>query len=325
MMPTRRALLAAAALAALPGRRAGAEGPAGLVVYGMPATPSVVLARAAALVAATRPGTRFEVWRTADQMRAGAVGGTMDLYAAPTYSAANLFNRGAALRLVNVLTWGLLYGLARDPGLTRIEDLAGKTVLLAARHDAPDLLFRLVLAWAGLDPERDVTLTYSATSAEVVPLFLAGRGDVAILPEPAATTALVKAKQAGQTLHRTLDVTEIYGRKTGRGARIPQAGLCVSEALLARDPAGVAAVAAACHDAAAWIAGDPAAAGALGAGFLGLPAAIVQASLPQFRLDVVDAADARADLELYFSNLMTLSPDIVGGRLPDARFYAGRP
>lgn len=305
-------------LLALSGRAAAAEDRT--TVHGMPATPSVVLARAVATLP-PELGLGFGTYRTVDQVRAGLVSGGIDLVALPTYSAANLANRGAGLRLVNVLTWGLLYGLGRDAGISRIEDLAGKTVLLAARHDAPDLIVRLALKAAGLDPDRDLTLAYSATSAEVVPLFLAGRGDVAILPEPAASTALLKAKQSGQAAIRALDITAIRGQQTGTPARIPQAGLCVTETFLARRPDAVAALAAACHDAGRWVAADPAAAAQLGADILGLPAPIVAASLPHFRLDVVDAAAARPDLERYFRDLMTLSPDIVGGRLPEPGFY----
>lgn len=316
--PSRRAVLALPFLA-LAGRAAAAA-PERTLVHGMPATPSVVLARAVATLPADL-GFGFDVYRTVDQVRAGLVSGGVRLVALPTYSAANLANRGAGLHLVNVLTWGLLYGLVRDPAITRIEHLAGRTVLLAARHDAPDLIVRLALTSAGLDPDRDVTLIYSATSAEIVPLFLAGRGDVAILPEPAASMALAKARQAGQPLTRALDITAIRAGQTGAGARIPQAGLCVAADFLAAHPDAVTALAAACRDAGRWTADNPGAAADLGASILGLPAPIVAASLPHVRLDVVDAASAQTDLERYFRDLMRLSPDIVGGRLPDPAFY----
>lgn len=324
--PTRRGFLAAPLLAAAGMALSGPLGRAiaalgdRLTVYGMPATPSVVLARAVATLPADL-GLAFDVYRTADQVRAGLVSGSVDLVALPTYSAANLANRGAGLSLVNVLTWGLLYGLARDPAITRIEHLVGKTVLVAARHDAPDLLLRLALRGAGLNPDQDVNLSYAATSAELVPLFLSGRGDVAILPEPAASTALIKGRQVGQMLIRALDITAIRGEQSGTAPRIPQAGLCVSERLRAARPDLITALAAACHDAARWITAEPAEAAKLGAELLGLPAPIVAASLPEFRLDVVDAGPARPDLERYFTDLMSLSPDIVGGRLPDPAFY----
>lgn len=316
-------LTAAAGLVALPARAATLDH---LTVWGMPASPSVVLARAVASGALSSlvGDARFDVWRTADQMRAGVVSGDIALFAAPSYAAANLFNRGAGVRLVNVLTWGLLYIFAgQGVRLERIEDLKGKTLLVGAKNDAPDLLTRFVLKAAGLEPDRDLTLSYVGTSAEAVPLLLAGKADAAVLPEPAASAAEIKAKQAGVVVTRALDVTELYAAQSGRPVGIPQAGLAVTEGFLNAHPDIVAALHAAAVEAASWVAVHPKDAATLIADPLKLPVPIIEASLPRFRLKVASARDARADLEAYFEALMTLSPDIVAGRLPEPAFYWG--
>ncbi|WP_036790962.1 ABC transporter substrate-binding protein [Pleomorphomonas koreensis] len=318
--------LAAAGLAALPVPAAWAAGLDRLTVWGMPASPSVVLARAVAsgALAPLAGEARFDVWRTADQMRAGVVSGDIELFAAPSYAAANLCNRGAGVRLVNVLTWGLLYVFA-GPGVSigGIDDLRGRTLLVGSKNDAPDLLTRFVLKAAGLDPDKDLKLSYVGTSAEAVPLILAGKADAAVLPEPAASAAEIKAREAGVAVTRALDVTELYAARTGRPAGVPQAGLAVTERFLDAHPDVVAALHAACVEAAGWVAANPGEAAALIAGPLKLPAPIVEASLPRFRLKVASTAEARDDLEAYFRALMTLSPDIVAGRLPEPAFYWG--
>lgn len=315
--------LAAASFVALPARAASHDH---LTIWGMPASPSVVLARAVAsgALASLVEDAKFDVWRTADQMRAGVVSGDIALFASPTYAAANLFNRGAGVRLVNVLTWGLLYIFAgQGVRLEKLADLKGKTLLVGAKNDAPDLLTRFVLRSAGLDPEKDLTLSYVGTSAEAVPLLLAGKADAAVLPEPAASAAEIKAKQAGVSVTRALDVTELYAAQSGRPLGIPQAGLAVTEKFLAAHPEIVAALHAASVEAAAWVGQNLKAAAALIADPLKLPAPIVEASLPRFRLKVASAMEAKADLEAYFQALMTLSPDIVAGRLPEPAFYWG--
>lgn len=317
-------LTAAAALSALPAYAAPLDR---LTVWGMPASPSVVLARAVAsgALASFASEANFDVWRTADQMRAGVVSGDIALFASPTYAAANLFNRGAGVRLVNVLTWGLLYIFAgQGVRLEKLQDLKGKTLLIGAKNDAPDLLTRFVLRLAGLDPEKDLTLSYVGTSAEAVPLLLAGKADAAVLPEPAASAAEIKAKQAGVGVTRALDVTELYAAHSGRPAGIPQAGLAVTEGFLAAHPDIVAALHDASVEAASWVGQNSKAAAALIADPLKLPPPIIEASLPRFRLKVASALEAKADLEAYFQALMTLSPDIVAGRLPEPAFYWGR-
>lgn len=316
-------MVAAAGFVALPARAAALDR---LTVWGMPASPSAVLARAVSSGALSSlvGEARFDVWRTADQMRAGVISGDIALFAAPSYAAANLFNRGAGVRLVNVLTWGLLYIFAGEGvRLEKIEDLKGKTLLVGAKNDAPDLLTRFVLKAAGLDPDRDVSLSYVGTSAEAVPLLLAGKADAAVLPEPAASAAEIKAKQAGVTVTRALDVTELYAAHSGRPVGIPQAGLAVTETFLTAHPDIVTALHAASVEAAGWVVENPKAAAALIADPLKLPVPIIEASLPRFRLRVASAMEARADLEAYFAALMTLSPDIVAGRLPEPAFYWG--
>jgi NitT/TauT family transport system substrate-binding protein len=158
---------------------------------------------------------------------------------------------------------------------------------------------------------------------EAVPLFLAGRGDVAVMHEPAATAAMLRATKEGRPIFRALDVAEIYGRKTGRGPRIPQVGLAVSAKFLEAAPEIVAAAHAACVEAGTWANAHPDEAGAVTGPVLGLPAPVVAASVPHVRLDVISAQQAREDIEIYFQHLMELSPAIVAGKLPQADFYWG--
>jgi NitT/TauT family transport system substrate-binding protein len=296
-----------------------------LTIWGIPASPSAVFARAVASGAldAAAPGTQFDVWKSTDQMRAGIATGDFKLFATSTYAASNFHNRGAGTRMVNVVTWGVLYVMARDESITRIEDLAGKRILNSNKNEAPDLIFRLILKWAGLDPDKDVTLDYVGSPNEEVPLFLSGRGDVAVMHEPASTAALIQAKKAGIPLFRAFDVTEVYGKYTGRGPKIPQVGLAVSEEFLDAHEDVVRAAHEACVDAGQWVLDNPDEAGALSAPTLGLPAPIIAKSLPFVHIDVHSAKQAREDIELYFDYLMDLDPAIIGGKKPDPAFYWG--
>ncbi|MDC7788543.1 ABC transporter substrate-binding protein [Rhodoplanes sp. TEM] len=313
--------------------RSGASDPAApaaarldrLVIAGMPATPTVLLARgiAAGTLAPHVAAPALKVWRTLDELRAGVRTGAYDLVALPTDAAASLFNAGAPIRLVGVLAWGLLFLIGRDPAVTGVEALAGRRVTVAFRGEAPDLILRLVLRRLGLDPDRDVVLDYVATPAETARKLLAGETDLAAVPEPVATAVLMRAAQSDRPMRRIADLTAVYGALTGRTRGLPKAGLAASEALLQARPELVAAVHAACGAAVDWVRADPAAAGRLGSEPLALPAAVVEASLPHFRLDVVTAAAARDDIERYYADLVGVAPNVLGGAPPPARFYWG--
>jgi NitT/TauT family transport system substrate-binding protein len=43
--------------------------------------------------------------------------------------------------------------------------------------------------------------------------------------------------------------------------------------------------------------------------------------VPHFNLDVVSAAEAREELEFFYEELASMSPEIIGGELPDDTFY----
>ena len=331
---TRRHMLgglgAAAGAGLLPGLGGGGRAVAAaagdsLTINAMPATPSVVVAHMidSDYLAPHIAKAAMKVWRTPDQMRAGVLSGEMTVFGTPSYSCANLRNRGVPVRQMNILTWGLLYVMTREGGITRVEDLAGKSVLLSFRNDAPDLIFRLVLRRAGLDPDKDLTLSYVGTPTEAVQLFLAGRTDIAVLSEPAATAAQMRGMQAGVTAHRAIDLTEAYATLSGRPPGIPQAGLGITDDLLQRRPELVAAIHQGCVESARWVLNNPASAGRLGADYLELQPPIIERSLPHFRLRVTSAAEAREALGHYFSDLMEMSPDIMGGRMPDDDFYWG--
>jgi NitT/TauT family transport system substrate-binding protein len=329
--PSRRA--ACAGLAALGGRAllpspAAAAPPNlldSLTIHGMPSIPSVVLAHMVQdPVLATLVRTPvLAIYRNADQMRTGVLAGSMKVFGTPSYSAANMFNREVPIRQINILTWGLVYVMSRDPAIRRIEDLAGRHVLVPSRNDAPDLIFRLVLRRLGMNPDQDLRLQYVGTPTEAAQLFLAGQADCALTPEPAGTAVEMRAFQAGIAVTRAIDLTDAYAAATGRPARISQAGLGVTEDFVQAHPEVVAAIHAGCVASARWVLDHPAEAGRLGATHLGLAAEIVERSIPRFRLAVASAAEARADMEHYFADLMEMSPGIVGGKLPEPRFYWG--
>ena len=193
-----------------------------LTISAMPASPSVVIAHLVerGALAAWADKTALDVWRTPDQMRGGVLAGKLDLFGTPSYSCANLRNRGARVRLVNIMTWGLLYLMERGETIQSLADLAGKTVVMSFKNDAPDLIFQILLAKIGLKPGKDITLTYVATPIEASQLLLAGKGDLAVLSEPVATATQMRGLQNGIAVRRALDLTAEYGRVTGRAPRI---------------------------------------------------------------------------------------------------------
>ena len=54
---------------------------------------------------------------------------------------------------------------------------------------------------------------------------------------------------------------------------------------------------------------------------MGLKAAVMTASLKSITWKYTPAVEARPSLEAFYQALSELSPEVIGGRLPDDGFY----
>ena len=268
----------------------------------------------------------FVSWRDPDQLRLMALNGQADVLAMPVNVAANLYNRGAPVALLNVSTWGLLWMVSREPGLTRIEDFRGKEIAMPFRGDMPDVLFGLLAERAGLNPRQDLTLRYVANPMDALQLLLMRRVDHALLAEPAVSMALRKSGSfplslVAPELYRSLDIQQAWGLSFQRAPRIAQAGIALVGA--AREDAVLAArVASAYADSLAWCQANAEACGQLVVKHLPalLPEAVSDA-MAVSQMQAKAAPDARPEVEFLFEQLQARNPALIGGKLPDDGFY----
>ncbi len=268
----------------------------------------------------------FRPWRDPDQLRVLALEGGADVLAMPTNVAANLYNRGAKLELINVSTWGILWLVSRNPELKTLADLKGEEIAMPFRADMPDLLFGLIGEAQGLDPRRDFRLRYVATPMDAMQLLIARRVDHALLAEPAVSMALRRTQSfpvsiVAPELHRAIDLQSEWGRILQRAPRIPQAGIAAMGAVRGNATV-VRRIHEAYYESLAWCQANAVECGRIVAARVEmLNAEAVADAVVASPLEAVPAADARAELEFLFENLMARNPAVVGGKLPDDGFY----
>jgi NitT/TauT family transport system substrate-binding protein len=318
-MLDRRRFLAAASAAAMPHVARAAEP---LVLWGPPASPSLLLVRAAKdeMLKALRVPVDVRIWRTPDEMRAGVSSGGMKAVVVPSYVAANLHNRGLGIRLVNILTQGLLYVVAPQGSVATLADLKGKRVAVPFKNDMPDFIFRRLFAGEGIAP-ADLAIDYSGTPPEAIQLLLAGRVDAALLSEPAAAGSILLSSLRGKPLERAIDTRKAWTAATGSAA-LPQAGLAITDALTAQIGAeGIALLQRSLESALTAVLADPSATASEASGLFQLPAPVLARAVPFSNLAAQPASVARADLQTLFEALAKDDPRIIGGKLPGDGFY----
>lgn len=293
-----------------------------LVLYGPPAGPSIILAQAVQSQSLGGVGKLgFKVWRSPDEMRAGLTSGTMTAVVLPTQVAANLYNRGMKIRLLNILTQGLLYIVSTDATIDGFPALKGRKLAVPFRNDMPDLVVARLLKHHGMDPARDLTIQTTGSPVEAMQMLLMGRVDAALVAEPAATGATIRGRLMGKKIRRVIDIQAAWAEATGRAPILPQAGLALTDALRAARPELAEALQTALQAAAEKVNADPQAAADVAAPFLDFPAPVLAASIPTSKLVVTRARAARGDIEAMLTTLADADPAIIGGRLPDDGFY----
>lgn len=314
---------AALALPAILRGRALAAPLTDLALFGPPAGPSITMAHAVASGALGHIATKatFKAWRNPDEMRAGLTSGTMPLVIMPTQVAANLYNRGLGVRLLNVMTNGLLFVISPNPALTSVTALKGMRLSVPFQNDTPEFVTKALLARHGLVAGRDLQVDTTGTPIEAIQLVLTGRMDAALVPEPAATAAIVRAAAAGRMIHRVMDVQEEWAKITGGPAVLPQAGLGVTGAFLAKSREAVEALRTTLVEVTGKVLANPSAAAADASEALDLPRPVLQLSIPHSRLVARNASEARADLDRMFRLLGESNPALLGGGMPDDGFY----
>lgn len=264
----------------------------------------------------------FRLWQNPDQLRALLAKDEIDYSAVPVNLPALLAGRGQPVRLLNVSVWGIIWLVSRDPNVHGFADLAGKELLLPFQRDLPAMLVDELLLSHGLQAGRDLRLRPVRDAQDVQALLLAGRGEHALLVEPAVSVLLWRnQQQKGAPLFRVQSLEQAWAQAFTQQPELPQAGLMVS-ARLAEEHALARAVEAAYAASARWCSSQPQACAELVKRHLPhLPVAAIEQSIRLTRLESRPASAVRQQLEALYGLLAKRHPQAIGGAMPDARFY----
>ncbi len=267
----------------------------------------------------------FKVWKNPDQMRALVLSGDVDFIATPTNVAANLYNRGADIRLLNVSIWGVLWMVSRDNSLKTLADFKDKEIAMPFRGDMPDIIFSKLAKESGLDPKKDFKLRYVSNPLDAMQLLILRRVDHALLAEPAVSMALRKTqsypmKIIAPDLYRSVDLQKEWGRLLKRKSSIPQAGMALINKKL--DKHIIQRFIEEYEKATNWCLEYPDEAGKIVAEHIELltPEAVSD-SIKVSQFKHVSANDARVELDYFFNILLESTPAVIGGKLPDDGFF----
>lgn len=245
------------------------------------------------------------------------VTGEVDLAAVPSNLAAILYQRsGQKIELLTINTLGVLYVLENGEEVNSIADLEGKTLNVSGRGATPDFAIQYLLREHGLEVGKDVILDFSTQHADLASLLAAGRHDLALLPQPHVTSVLMQ----NQNFRIALDLTKEW--KDVTGSELPMGVLIAQKDFIKNNENSLLTFLEKYEQSIQRVNEDPVESAVLIAGHNILPnPEIAEKAIPFCNIVYIDAAEGRTYLEDFFSILYEFSPDSIGGKIPDDKFY----
>ena len=234
--------------------------------------------------------------------------------------AVNLYNKtDGGVKIIALGTLGVLHILESggNETVSSVADLAGKTIWAVGQGANPEYILRYVLSENGLDPDKDVTILF-ADATEVTQKLMTGEAEVAMLPVPAATAAIIKSEGK---VRAALDMTEEWDA-LNTGSQLIMTAVVARTEFIERHPDAVSLFLEEYAGSIDYVNTNVDDAAELVAGFGITPSApIAKQAIPQCHLTYIAGKDMGPAISGYYDILWQADPAAVGGSLPDDGIY----
>ena len=262
----------------------------------------------------------FTVAGAADEITAGILKGDYPLAAIPCNLASVLYNKSdGGITMLGINTLGVLYIVETGDTIKSVTDLKGRRIYSTGKGTTPEYTLNQLLMAAGLDPERDVTVTFCAEATEVASILSETENAVAMLPQPFVTTVLMNNERA----RIALDVTEEWERLSP-GTTIVTGVVVANTKFLNGNRAAVLEFLSEYADSAEFAVNEPEKAAALSEKFGIFKEAVAKRAMPYCNIVFLEGAEMKGKAGAYLQVLFEQNPAAVGGKLPEDNFFFER-
>lgn len=265
----------------------------------------------------------FNVVSDPTQAVAAITNGTADIAAVPTNLASTLYKKtGGKVQVLAVNTLGVLHILERGKGIASVQDLRGKTIYTDAKNKGanPEYILRYLLEKNNIDPDKDVRIEFAA---DLDAVMANGEAQVALVPEPKASTYLMQNKDSG--LRRALNVTEEWNKVSDENCALMMGCVIARSDFIADHPDAVKLFLEDYRASIQVAKTDVEKAATLCETYKIIPkAAVARQAIPNCGLVYVSGNLMKTRLSAYLKVLFDYNPAAIGGALPkDDFYYAG--
>lgn len=244
--------------------------------------------------------------------------GEINIASVPTNVAATLYNNekiSGKVRMLAVNTNGVLSILEKGDTIKSVADLKGKTIYSTGKGQNPEYILNYILTENGIDPAKDVTINF-VSSEDLVAKLISGEAEVAMAPEPAATTVMVKNAELRRVLSINDEWSKVSDTELMMGCVIAldsyvEANPTAVEKFLEEYEASIKFATENIDETAAYCETYK----------ITASAAIAKKAIPTCNLCYVTGKDMKNNVNGYYNVLFNADPTSIGGKLPADDLY----
>lgn len=261
----------------------------------------------------------FIVSGAPDELAGKVINGEVDIAALPTNLASVIYKKTEGkIQLAAVNTMGVLYILEKGNEINSIADLKGKKIYASGKGATPDYVLRYLLKKNGIDPEKDVEIDFSMQHADLAAMVAAGDAEIALLPQPHVTVALMKNKDA----RIALDMTKEWEKISGDESKLAMGCIVVQKNFAEKHKEALDKFLQEYKTSVDWVNANNTDAGVLVEKHGILPKAkLAEMAIPKCNIVFVDANESKDMLNGFYDILFKFNPKSVGGEIPGGEFY----
>ena len=272
---------------------------------------------------------QFVKYADASLATADLIAGKIDMACIPTNTAATLYNKTEKINVLALNCLNSLFLMTKTGvQINNLADLEGKTIY-TIQNGTPATILRYLLAESGINATVKTSIGEGADEkaitapTDLAPLLIAGKVDIALVPEPVATAAPLKiaSQNKDYTYSVAIDLTDAWNSIST--SPVAMGCIVANNKFVSENKSTVDAFLAEYKQSIEFIANaenlDTSAQYVVDAGVLdAVPAAKKSLTNLGGAIAYSDGAEMKTTLVAFYG---AIGAQLIGGKLPDDNFY----
>ena len=258
-------------------------------------------------------------YKSAEEIVPLLVKGELDIAAVPANLASIQFNKNNGyVQVIAINNLGVLSILEKGSSISSVADLKGKVIYAPAsgKGAVPEFTLNYILEQNGLDPEKDVTVEWKAEVKEILAALKNTDGGIALLPQPAATTALTNV----EGLREAINLNDAWNA-LGVDSKLVTGVIVARTEFIKNNPDAVSKFLEEYEASANFAVENIEEAAKLTAKYGIAEEAVALNAIPKCNITFIKGLEMKNTLSAYLGTLFDAKPASIGGAMPTDDFY----